>query len=201
MNYCDTCKQIAQDEVDFLKGLLPKEKKTTDTLYGESKLTAVKYWVDTMSSIMETMTGSPTHTIAGDIYPIVDKVDSVDKITLKEAIDLSIKKWELAVKNGGDLKYNEMVKVIPEIENKMGGQSCGLCHYYNDRCRDCILYKHGRDCILYKHGSACHPFYESWNGSAGDDKLEYAVKLLNVIYQLKDHYKTGRYDDIEKGHA
>jgi hypothetical protein len=199
---CFECETIAQDEVDFLKGLLPKEKKKNSlTLSVDIEYTdRMKDWIKTIheATILYGLPeGSPEDNvpIKGVSRLRALKEELEKKLTLKEAIDLSIKKWEWIVSHNGKMDTTELLKDIPELKLKtnLGDAYCGLCKYF-DNSGDC----HG--CPL-RGGDYCHRYFQKWNGGEVDDSLKWAVKLLNVIYCIKENYEAGYYNDIEKGHA
>lgn len=104
------------------------------------------------------------------------------KLTIAEAKELSIKKWENIVKyNGSD---DNLLDEVPEVRELLG--HCGFCEYANQNstesekhgsniCNNCpIKIQHGNDCVILAWGD----WY--WSNSA-----KKAVEMLNYIKDIK----------------
>lgn len=115
------------------------------------------------------------------------------KLTLKEALILSIKKWEFYSNLEGDLSFYNLqkglIKKIPELERLYA--YCGLCEFYlngnNPDCEKCLLYKENNKLTCDSDGS----LYEIWTSS--DRQPKNALKILEI---LKTH--LANIESIEK---
>jgi len=94
------------------------------------------------------------------------------KITLQEAYELCIIKWEAIVENNG-IKPSQ-IKGLEILENSIC--DCGYCHYYNS-CSDCPL-------LINEIGDCCeldHP----WTIWLNNQTKENAQAVLQLIRDTK----------------
>lgn len=110
-----------------------------------------------------------------------------NKITLKEALDLSILKWEWIIDRNGYTqgeRGKSIYDIYPEIAELENG--CGLCELYidfnNETCKGCPLdFINNKD----KEWAGCekkgHP-YRAWRTTDSfKEKLDYAKLILSKI--------------------
>lgn len=136
-------------------------------------------------------------------------MESKKEFTLKDAIDISIWKWQKYVDNGGltgilrsDIPFdNEEVKT-----GVIASSDCGLCYYQklkhpNTRiwslimCSDCPIALKGQTCTLK------NSIYQNWNTHMlrfivikenkehnKEEMLKYAKEMLKLLKTIKAEY-------------
>ncbi len=117
----------------------------------------------------------------------------MNKITLTEAVNLSILKWDWIIKNNGDDYIDNtdgtttVSDAIPELKNL--SHDCGLCEYANQRDPDFYAFsKSCKECPLYKN-NACGKKNSDWIKWFGNiqtaAKIRNATNILNKIKSIK----------------
>lgn len=108
------------------------------------------------------------------------------KLTKKQAVELSIKKWEYIVSNKGHYNSDELDYAIPEL--KKVKFHCGLCEKYliNDDYYDCVK------CPLfieYENPNydqlGCTQTEHPFNIWIDDESIENAQAVLDLIKSIK----------------
>ena len=93
------------------------------------------------------------------------------KLTKKQAKELSIKKWEYIVENGGS--SHGLIDALPELSGLL--YECGYCEKYRD-CGDCpISLKKGK--FKYCCGNFLHP----WTNWCDNPTKANAQRVLDLI--------------------
>jgi hypothetical protein len=115
------------------------------------------------------------------------------KLTKKQAIELSIKKWEYIVGRNGRVRCIDIISDLPDLAEL--NNYCGLCEKYMntsgaafgvEKCIKCPL------CISTqkRHHLGCnqpdHPF-ENWDNY---ETKEYAQAVLDLIKSIPYHGKA-----------
>lgn len=114
-------------------------------------------------------------------------------LTLKEALEFSIAKWQAIVKNNGD-----NIDVEHKIELGIAGfdAACGLCEYQRERdeyLKRCPpYYEQGcHDCVFKEGELTCNTSSHAWmkwchcnDLTVDKEALEYAEKILARLKRL-----------------
>lgn len=109
-------------------------------------------------------------------------------MTQKEAIELSIKKWEWIVDNGGSYSVTELIGKFPGLEDFHNG--CPLCELYYEtsegkkkRCAECPLAEKYKR--IYKDNCGCHMKSHPFNKWCMTYSKEDAQKVLDMLKNIK----------------
>jgi len=96
------------------------------------------------------------------------------QLTFEEAKRLSIKKWEIIVKNDGDNSFEDLNydEEIYRLRCK-----CGFCHRYNMQCTLCEFGASAGIC------TDKHSIYGQWEKKPNKEQ---AVQILEIIKNLKE---------------
>ena len=112
-------------------------------------------------------------------------------LTLKKAVEISLKKWEYIVENNGSLNF--LTTNIPELKYLVG--TCGLCQLCSDtnNCNniyhECYYIKNGieYDCPLIINGTTCgmEGYDHPWHNWQKNRTKKNAQAVLNLIKKIK----------------
>ena len=107
------------------------------------------------------------------------------KMELRDAVELSKKKWEYIIKKSGDYYAHEILNDVPELSKYPS--NCGLCAMYKaDGCKGCPLND-------IESSICCIEFMNWHNAKLKKDKLHWAKLLLKRLKNiLKDLEKRRR---------
>lgn len=134
-------------------------------------------------------------------------MESKKEFTLKDAIDISIWKWQKYVDNGGHIHILRSEIPFADDDVKHGiikSSGCGLCYYQKlkhqntrmwslNMCSDCPIALKGQTCTLP------NSIYKNWNThmlrymfirgkNNKEEMLKYAKEMLELLKTIKAEY-------------